>query len=374
MGTRFDIMNENHSYLRTATMTLLRLVPVLAAVALITGCSRPDAASTAPAATSPSATAADGGEVVVYTARKYQLVEDLFAEYTKATGTKIRAVTDDAGPLIQRLRTEGADTPADVLITVDAGDLWFAADQGLLAPLESPTLMANVPANLRDPGNRWYGLAVRARTIAHATTAYAPERFAAEVKGYADLASPAWKGKLCLRSSKHVYNRSLVAALIARYGEPKTEEIVRGWVANLATEPFSSDTLLLEAIIAGQCAVGIVNHYYLGRMIAEKGAVPVAIRWPDQDGAGAHVNISGAGLTTHAKNREAAVKLLEWMSTAEVQVRFAGANQEYPANPQAQPSDIVRGFGAFKQDPIAVAEVGRLQPTAAKLMDRVGWR
>jgi iron(III) transport system substrate-binding protein len=355
-------------------MTFLRLVPALAAVALITGCSRPDAAATAPAAASPSATAARGGKVVVYTARKYQLVEDLFAEYTQTTGTPVRAVTDDAGPLIQRLRTEGANTPADLFITVDAGDLWFAADQGLLAPLQSATLAANIPANLRDPGDRWFGLAARARIIAHSTTAYAPERFAAEVEGYADLASPAWKGKLCLRSSKHVYNRSLVAALIARYGEPKAEEIVRGWVANLATEPFSSDTLLLEAIIAGQCAVGIVNHYYLGRMIAEKGAVPVAIRWPDQDGAGAHINISGAGLTAHAKNREAAVKLLEWLSTPEVQARFAGANQEYPANPQAQPSDIVRGFGVFKQDPIAVAEVGRLQPTAAKLMDRVGWR
>lgn len=343
-------------------MTPARLTcAVVALAALLTGCSRSDAP-------------APSGEVVVYTARKYQLVEDLFAEYSKTTGTPVRAVTDDAGPLIQRLRTEGADTPADLLITVDAGDLWFAADQGLLAPLESATLAAHIPANLRDPGNRWFGLAARARTIAYSTQAFTPERFAAEVTGYADLAGPSWKGKLCLRSSKHVYNRSLVAALIARYGEPKTEEIVRGWIANLATEPFSSDTLLIEAIIAGQCSVGIVNHYYLGRMIAEKGTVPVAIRWPDQDGAGVHINISGAGLTTHAKNRDGAVKLLEWLSTPAVQARFAAANQEYPANPQAEPTEIVRGFGAPKVDPIAVAEVGRLQPVAAKLMDRVGWR
>jgi iron(III) transport system substrate-binding protein len=342
-------------------MPALRALTALATAAtaaLLTSCTRP----------------APPAEVVVYTARKYQLVEDLFAEYSKATGTQVRAVTDDAGPLIQRLRTEGADTPADLLITVDAGDLWHAADQGLLAPLESASLMADIPANLRDPGNRWYGLAVRARTIAYSTTAWTPERFAAEVKGYADLAAPAWKGKLCLRSSKHVYNRSLVAALIARYGEPRTEEIVRGWIANLATEPFSSDTLLLQAIVAGQCGVGIVNHYYLGRMIAEKGAVPIAIRWPDQDGAGVHVNISGAGLAAHAKHRDAAVKLLEWLATPEVQARFAAANQEYPANPKAQPTDIVRGFGSPVQDPIAVAEVGRLQPTAAKLMDRIGWR
>ena len=343
-----------------------RVLTAVAAAALLVGCSRPDAPAAAAATT--------GGEVVVYTARKYQLVEDLFAEYSKATGTQVRAVTDDAGPLIQRLRTEGPETPADLLITVDAGDLWYAADRGLLAPLDSRALTASIPANLRDPGNRWYGLAVRARTIAHSTTAWAPERFAAEVKDYADLAAPAWKGKLCLRSSKHVYNRSLVAALIARHGEPRAEEIVRGWIANLATEPFSSDTLLLQAIVAGQCSVGIVNHYYLGRMIAENGPVPIAIRWPDQDGAGVHVNISGAGLTTHAKHRDAAVKLLEWLATPEVQARFAAANQEYPANPQAQPTDIVRGFGAPVQDPIAVAEVGRLQPTAAKLMDRIGWR
>jgi len=355
-------------------MSARRALTVLATVAtaaLLVGCSRPDTPAAAAAATPPAVAA---GEVVVYTARKYQLVEDLFAEYSKATGTQVRAVTDDAGPLIQRLRTEGADTPADLLITVDAGDLWYAADQGLLAPLESRSLMASIPANLRDPSNRWYGLAVRARTIAYSTTAYTPEAFAAAVKGYADLAAPAWKGKLCLRSSKHVYNRSLVAALIARYGEPKTEEIVRGWIANLATEPFSSDTLLLQAIVAGQCSVGIVNHYYLGRMIAEKGAVPIAIRWPDQDGAGVHVNISGAGLTAHAKHRDAAVKLLEWLATPAVQARFAAANQEYPANPEAQPTDIVRDFGAPLQDPIAVAEVGKLQPTAAKLMDRIGWR
>lgn len=352
-------------------MLTLRALTVATAAALLVGCSRPDTPAAAAAAAPPAVAA---GEVVVYTARKYQLVEELFAEYSTATGTQVRAVTDDAGPLIQRLRTEGADTPADILITVDAGDLWYAADQGLLAPLESRSLMASIPANLRDPGNRWYGLAVRARAIAYSTTAYTPEAFAAAFKGYADLAAPAWKGKLCLRSSKHVYNRSLVAALIARYGEPKTEAIVRGWIANLATEPFSSDTLLLQAIVAGQCSVGIVNHYYLGRMIAEKGAVPIAIRWPDQDGAGVHVNISGAGLTAHAKHRDAAVKLLEWLATPAVQARFAAANQEYPANPAAQPTDIVRGFGAPLQDPIAVAEVGKLQPTAAKLMDRIGWR
>jgi iron(III) transport system substrate-binding protein len=347
-----------------------------AAVLALAACGR-SADAPAPAPTSSTATAAApalGGppaEVVVYTARKYQLVEQLFDEYSKTTGVKITAVTDDAGPLIQKLKAEGASSPADLLITVDAGDLWFAAQDGLLQPVESATLAVNVPENLRDPQNRWFGLAVRARTIVYSTKAF-PEGPA--LATYADLAKPEWKGKLCLRSSKHVYNRSLVAALIARHGEPETEKIVQGWVANLATAPFSSDTLLLEAIAAGQCTVGISNHYYLGRMIADKGSQPLAVRWPDQQGAGVHVNVSGAGVTAHADQKDAAVKLLEWLSTPEVQARFAGANQEYPANPAAKPSEIVQGFGTFKADPISVAKVGELQPVAARLMDRVGWK
>jgi iron(III) transport system substrate-binding protein len=321
-----------------------------------------------------SATAAQAGrpaEVVVYTARKYQLVEELFDEYSRTKGVKITAVTDDAGPLIQKLKAEGSSSPADVLITVDAGDLWFAAREGLLQSIDSAVLDANVPGNLRDPEGRWYGLAVRARTVAYSTKAF-PD--GPTVRTYADLAGPEWKGKLCLRSSKHVYNRSLVAALIARHGEAEAEKIVKGWVANLATDPFSSDTLLLEAIVAGQCTVGVSNHYYLGRMIAEKGPQPVALLWPDQQGAGVHVNVSGAGVTAHADQREAAVALLEWLSTPEVQARFAGANQEYPANPAAQPTEIVRGFGTYAADPISVAKVGELQPVAARLMDRTGWK
>lgn len=341
----------------------------LATVALVAACgTRGDGAADAGA----GAAQPPAGEVVVYTARKYQLVEQLFAEYERTTGVKVRTVSDDAGPLIQRLVAEGANTPADVLVTVDAGDLWHAAEQGLLQPVDSAALRANVPANLRDPNDRWFGLAVRARTIAYSTAVVAPD--APALATYADLASPAWRGKLCLRSSKHVYNRSLVAALIARHGEERAEQIVRGWVANLATAPFSSDTLLLEAIRARQCEVGIANHYYLGRMLAEQGPQPIGVRWPDQEGAGVHVNISGAGVTKHARRRDAAVQLLEWLSTPAVQERFAAANQEYPANPQAPPTAVVRSLGEFRADPIAVAQVAALQPAAAKLMDRVGWR
>jgi iron(III) transport system substrate-binding protein len=344
----------------TPTKTLALVFSAFALAAC--GRSEPETAATAAAAPV---------EVVVYTARKYQLVEQLFDEYSKTTGVKVTAVTDDAGPLIQKLKAEGASSPADVLITVDAGDLWFAGQQGLLQAIESASLRANVPENLRDPEGRWYGLAVRARTIAYSTKTY-PD--GPPVETYADLAKPEWRGKLCLRSSKHVYNRSLVAALIARHGEAETQKIVEGWVANLATDPFSSDTLLLEAIAAGQCSVGISNHYYLGRMIAEKGPQPIAIRWPDQQGAGVHVNVSGAGVTAHADQRAAAIALLEWLATPAVQARFAGENQEYPANPAAQPTEIVRGLGTYTADPISVAKVGELQPAAARLMDRTGWK
>ncbi len=350
---------------------VLRVAALAVVATIVAGCGRSAEAPSTPAAATGATPVASGAEVVVYTARKYQLVEQLFDEYSRTTGVKITAVTDDAGPLIQKLKAEGASSPADVLITVDAGDLWFAAQDGLLQPVESATLAANVPENLRDPQNRWFGLAVRARTIVYSTNAF-PD--GPPLATYADLAKPEWKGQLCLRSSKHVYNRSLVAALIARHGEPDAEKIVQGWVANLATDPFSSDTLLLEAVAAGQCKVGISNHYYLGRMIAEKGPQPIAIRWPDQQGAGVHVNVSGAGVTAHADRKDAAVKLLEWLSTPEVQARFAGANQEYPANPAAAPSGIVQAFGTFTADPISVAKVGELQPAAARLMDRTGWK
>ena len=201
--------------------------------------------------------------LVVYSARKEQLIKPMFDRYMAETGEQIRFVTDDAGPLIERLNAEGANSQADILMTVDAGELWHAADLGLLKPTQSEELDANIPASLRDPEGRWFGFSIRARTMVYSTERVKPE----ELTDYEALAGERWKGKLCLRTSKKVYNQSLVAMLIAEHGEPKTEEIVRGWVANLATEPFSNDTLLMEAISAGQCDVGLVNTYYYGRLL-----------------------------------------------------------------------------------------------------------
>lgn len=309
-------------------------------------------------------------ELVVYSARNEQLIKPIFDRYSAETGEKIRFVTDDAGPLIERLSAEGANSQADILMTVDAGELWHAADRGLLQAIESDVLARNIPASLRDPENRWFGFSIRARTIVYSTERVKPE----ELSDYAALGGKRWQGKLCLRTSKKVYNQSLVAMLIAEAGEAKAEEIVRGWVANLAAEPFSNDTLLMEAIAAGQCDVGLVNTYYFGRLLRDRPDLPLKLFWADQAGRGVHVNISGAGVTAHAPRSERARKFLEWLSQPEAQSLFAGLNLEYPANPAVKADPIVLAWGEFKPSSMNVAQAGELQATAVKLMDRVGYR
>ena len=309
-------------------------------------------------------------EVVVYSARNEHLIKPLFDRYTQETGVQIRYITDKEGPLLQRLAAEGARTPADMLITVDAGNLWHAAQSGVLAEISSPVLEANVPVNLRDPKGRWFGLSERARTIVYSTERVQP----GELSSYEDLADPKWQGRLCLRTSKKVYNQSLVASLIARHGEERAEQIVRGWVANLAAEPFSNDTKAMEAVAAGQCDVTIVNTYYFGRLEKERPDIPLALFWPNQDSSGVHINVSGAGVTAHAKHPEAAQQLLEWLSSATAQGDFAGLNMEYPVNKTVAPDPIVSAWGTFKADDLNVNEAGRLQADAIRLMDRAGYR
>lgn len=307
---------------------------------------------------------------MVYSARNEQLIKPMFDRYTAETGMPIKFVTDDAGPLIERLNAEGANSPADILMTVDAGELWHAADRGLLQSIDSPTLTKNIPDNLRDPRNRWFGLSVRARTIVYSTERVKPE----ELSDYASLADPKWRGRLCLRTSKKVYNQSLVAMLIVEQGEAKAEETVKGWVANLATDVFSNDVLLMEAIVAGQCDVGIVNTYYFGRLVRDEPDAPIKLFWADQAANGVHVNISGAGVTAHAPHREAAQKFLEWLSQPEAQSLFAGLNLEYPASPAVQPDPAVAAWGEFKPSPLPIAKAGELQADAVKLMDRAGYK
>jgi iron(III) transport system substrate-binding protein len=317
--------------------------------------------------------AGEAGEVetvVVYSARNEQLIKPVFDAYTQATGVKVRFITDKEGPLLERLKAEGPNTQADILITVDAGNLWQAAQQGLLRPVQSQALTANIPANLRDPLDQWFGLSVRARTIIYNTQKVKPS----DLSTYEDLGSPKWKKRLCLRTSKKVYNQSLVAMMIAELGEAKTEKIVKSWVDNLATDVFPDDTRMMEAIAAGQCDVGIANTYYYGRLMKDKPNLSLGIFWPNQQDRGVHVNVSGAGVTQHAKHPEAAVRFLEWLSSEEAQNLFADDNLEYPANPKVKPHPQVAAWGSFKQDLVNVSRAGELQSAAVRLMDRVGYK
>jgi iron(III) transport system substrate-binding protein len=313
--------------------------------------------------------AKSGDPLVVYSARAEHLIKPIFEAYTAKTGVQVLYTTDSEQPLIQKLIAEGETTRADILLTVDAGNLWYAAEQGVLQPVQSATLEQNVPAHLRDPGNRWFGLSVRARTIAYSTERVDPST----LSGYANLAGPEWRGRLCLRTSTKVYNQSLVAMLIAQHGEERTEEIVSGWVANLAADVFSNDTKLLEAIVSGQCDVGIVNSYYFGRLQQAASQLPVALSWPAPETGGVHVNVSGAGVTRHSRRPDDALRLLEWLSSTEAQQLFAGLNLEYPANPGVLTDPLVASWGEFSASPMNVATAGELQAAAVRLMDRAGY-
>lgn len=318
----------------------------------------------------PTVSAFAGEEVVVYSARKEHLIKPLFDIYSKRTGVRVKYITGKAGVLLERLKAEGKNSPADMFITVDAGNLWQAAEAGVLQQVNSAVIESNVPDNFRDPQNRWFGLSVRARTIVYNTKAGVKEK----LSSYEALAGESWKGRLILRTSKKVYNQSLVSSLIAEYGEQKAEKIVSGWVANLAADPFSNDTKALQAVAAGIGDATVVNTYYFGRLMKKNPTLPLEIFWPNQQGSGVHVNISGAGVTTHAKNKKEAIKLLEWLSGAEAQQQLAGLNMEYPVNAKVAVDYEVKKWGNFKGNKMNVAKYGELQMAAIKLMDRVGYK
>jgi len=311
---------------------------------------------------------AAGPEVVVYSARHYGQ-EPAFEAFTKKTGIEIKILNGSSGEVFERLKAEGDKTPADVLLTIDAGNLWNAARAGLLAKVDSPELVANIPAHFRDPDNRWFGLTARARTIMYNVNKVKPP----ELSTYEALGDPQWKGRICLRTSGYIYNQSMIATMIKRYGEARTEEIVRSWAAS---QPIliNGDTKILEAIAAGQCDVGITNHYYLARILAKNPSFPVAPFWANQATTGTHVNVSGAGVTAHAKNRANAIKLLEFLSSPEAQQMFSDIAMEYPVNPQAAVNPIVAKWGKYKQDDLNVAAAGEFQAAATKLADRAGYR
>lgn len=308
-------------------------------------------------------------EVVVYSSRIDELIKPVFDAYTAETGIKVKFITDKEAPLMQRIKAEGEHGVADLLLTVDAGNLWQAEQMGILQPIRSEIIERNIPPQYRASSHDWTGLSLRARTIIYSTERVKP----AELSTYEALADKKWEGRLCLRTAKKVYNQSLTATLIESHGEAKTEQIVKGWVNNLSTDVFSDDNAVIQAVEAGQCDVGVVNTYYYGRLHKQNPNLPVKIFWPNQQDRGVHVNLSGIGLTKHAPHPEAATKLVEWMTGEQAQKLFADLNQEFPANPQVKPSDEVAAWGDFKADSIAVEVAGKRQAEAIRLMDRAGW-
>ncbi len=305
-------------------------------------------------------------KIVIYSARKQQLVKPVFDLYKKKTGVEIVSLSGSEASLIKRLKSEGAKSKADVLITVDAGNLWYAEKQDLFRNIQSQVLQKNIPSHLRSPQNMWFGLTVRARTIVYSTKRVNLK----DLSTYEDLASAKWKGKLCLRTSKKVYNQSLVAMMIADIGEGLAEKIVGGWVKNLSRPVFSSDTALIKAIDSGECDIGIVNSYYLGRAKNQNPKLEVGIFWPNQKSSGVHVNISGAGVLKNSKNYKESIKFLEWLSSVEAQKKLSELNYEYPVNQKVEFTGLVKKWGRFKHNLINVHQAGQLQVTAVKLMDR----
>lgn len=311
-------------------------------------------------------------ELVIYSAREESLTRVPFNAFFRQTGIKIKLETGNIDELLERLNKEGAQSPADMLLTVDAGSLWKATQAGLFQPIASATLSKNIPSHLRDPENHWFGLSKRARTIVYSTAKVSP----ADLSTYEDLAEPKWKNRLCLRTAKKVYNQSLVAMMITRHGVEETEKIIKGWVQNLAAEPYAKDTDAIMAIIDGHCDVGIVNHYYLARVLKRNLNLPIDLFWPNQgeNEGGVYVDISGAGIMKHGKNKENAVKLLNWLSSEEAQNLFADSNMEYPVNPKVEPNSQVQAWGGFKQNMDNISHAGINQETAITLMQKAGYR
>ena len=315
-------------------------------------------------------------EVNVYSARKEALIKPLLTQFEEQTGITVNLITGKADALLQRLKIEGKASPADIFITVDAGRLQRAKEADVLQPVESEVLNSNIPQNLRDSDNLWFGLSQRARTIFYAKDKVKP----GQLSSYEDLGDPKWKGKICLRSSNNIYNQSLVASMIENIGLEQTQAWAEKLIDNLAKPPSGGDTDLIKAVAAGVCEVTLANTYYFGRIMnsdkaSDKKLVSdVGLFWANQNGRGVHMNVSGAGVTKYAKNRANAVKLIEFMSMPEAQAWYSMINSEFPTLAEAVISPSLKSWGTFKADPIALNVLGENNRSAVELMDRAGWK
>ncbi|MCG6983977.1 MAG: Fe(3+) ABC transporter substrate-binding protein [Thiocapsa sp.] len=312
----------------------------------------------------------------MYSARKEELIKPLLDRFTEQTGVEVNMVTDKAETLLKRLQSEGINSPADLLVTVDAGNLHRARAAGVTQAVHSQALTEAIPATYRDPDGHWFGLSLRARPIMYVDGKVEP----GSLSTYEDLANPMWKGRICVRSSDNVYNQSLVASMIAADGVEATEAWARGLVANMARPPQGGDRDQIAAAAAGLCDIAIANTYYLVGMLTSgdpsqvTAAEAMRVLWPNQDGRGAHVNVSGIAMTRSARNQEAALKLMEFLASPESQAWYAEVNGEYPIRKDAEISKLLRSWGTFKADDLQLSKLGELGPDAVRLMDRAGWK
>lgn len=315
-------------------------------------------------------------EVNVYSARKEALILPLLQKFKSETGIGFNLITAKADELLKRLESEGPSTPADVFITTDAGRLQRAKEAGVLQAIDNAVLAARVPENLRDQDNYWFGLSQRARVIFYAKDRVDPS----ELSTYEALTDAKWKQRICIRSSSNIYNQSLVASMIEEHGIDKTETWARGMVANFARKPAGGDTDQLRAAAAGLCDVAIANTYYFGRLVAsaktedQKVATGLGLFWPNQAGRGAHINVSGAGITKYASHRAVAEALLEFLVNAESQAWYAEVNNEFPVVADSKTPALLLSFGKFKGDDLNLTHLGENNRDAVQLMDRAGWR
>jgi iron(III) transport system substrate-binding protein len=321
--------------------------------------------------------AAQAQDLNLYSSRHYQTDEALYAGFTKATGIKLNRIEAGEDPLIQRIRNEGAASPADVLITVDAGRLWRAEQMGLFQPIESKVLAERLPAHMRAANDQWFGFSARARVIIYNKAAINP----AEVQNYEDLANPKMKGKVCTRSGSHIYNLSLMSALIEHLGEAKAEQWAKGVVDNFARAPKGGDTDQIRAVAAGECAVAISNSYYYVRLMKSdkpedrKVIAATGLIWPNQKSFGTHMNVSGAGVVKNAPNKAAAIRFLEYLTSESAQTYFASGNNEWPVVKDAPLKNAeLASLGNFKMDTLNISALGKNQPAAQKIFDKVGYK
>ena len=330
------------------------------------------AAAAALALTLAGQAAAADQEVNVYSYRQPFLVQPLFDAFTRQTGIAVNVVFAPSG-LIARLQQEGRNSPADLIFTVDIGRLYAAYEAGVTQPVQTPTLLANIPANLRDPAGHWYGLTKRARVVYASTERVAP----GEITSYEDLTDPKWVGRICTRSGSHVYQIGLLAAMVAHYGEAAAEAWLRGVKANLARKPQGNDRAQVKAILEGECDISLGNNYYYGRMLADEEqsawARSANLVFPSLNGTGTHINISGMALTTAAPNRDDAIKLMEFLASDLAQQMYAEQNFEYPAKPDVAPSGFLRALGAFAEDNIPLVTVAEHRAVAQRIVDKVGY-